>query len=192
MQAKISEKAATNRRTVIFKADQGFFQGGKGDSIAVEADKFFIAKAQVSSLRVGLITVTAKIQGIKAESSKTITFDKSFPSAIAVSVDSFATAIDYKDEVVLTATLSTDNGGKPSIGHEVRFEVVRADNQIPIGDFVNNKSVSKTDADGKARIRYTPGVTTYQGYVQIRAITRKADNTDLPPASTRIYVIKKP
>lgn len=194
VKVRISDKASPGRRTVVFKTSSGFFIGGKGDSIAVTATENFTAFAQLANLNATTAIVTAKIMNVTTSNSLTVTFDKVYPASISVAVDSFSVAKNYKGETILTATLRTENGGKPSIGHQVQFTVTRPGNpNIGFGDFLNDKSTATTDADGKAMIRYSPGVTD-SGYATVTASTiRSASDKSTVPGSTtsatsRIYI----
>ena len=184
--AQISDKAAPGRRKVIFKTSLGFFLGGKGDSIVVEADESFKASAKVVSLKAGTANVTAKIMEIKAKDVINITFSKAFPDSISVSVDSFSVANSFKSEILITASLSAPNGGKPSAGHEVMFSVNDSVGNN-IGTFLNNINTSKTDTDGKAKIRYSAGEVDQEGYLTVIATTEDEDKNEIT-ATTRIYL----
>lgn len=105
--AQISDKAAPGRKKVIFKTSLGYFLGGKGDSIVVEADESFVASAKVASLKDGTANITAK-------DTVSINFSKALPDNISVSVDSFSVTNSFKSEILITASLSAPNGGKPS------------------------------------------------------------------------------
>jgi len=193
VKVRISDKASPGRRTVIFKTSSGFFVGGKGDSIAVPAMEDFTASAQLANVNATTAEVTAKILTVEAPESRKVEFIRAYPKTIGVTVDSFSVAKNYNylSEITITANLRTDNGGKPSIGHEVSFTVTQPDGAV--GDFLNNKSTATTDADGKARIRFTPGTTARVGSATITAGTTTSGPISTTPgststASTRIYI----
>lgn len=183
----ITEKASVGRRTVVFKASSGAFKGGSGDSVVVEVSRDFKASAQLTSLRAGTVTVTAEILGLRADGERKIEFKKAFPNDITVHVDSFSVASDYKGEVSIAASLSAANNGKPSIGHEVSFNVVDALTNQTIGDFLNNQFTANTDENGIASIRFSPGVVKFKGYAIITAITNISDS-QVKSNKTRIYI----
>lgn len=188
----ISEKASPGKRTVVFKASSGSFVGGKGDSIAVTAIENFTVSAKLTNSNVTTAIVTATIQGIETRDSRTISFIKAYPEKItSVSVDSFAVSGNYKGKVTITAMLRSANG-RPSTGHPVLFSVRRLNGNL-IGDFLNGKSTALTDASGNAKISYSPGITGYQDYATIRAVTATKDNAgsqDSTSETTRIYILK--
>lgn len=190
--AQISDKAAPGRRTVVFRTTSGAFVGGKGDSIAVEVDQNFRASAELTNTSPGEAAVYAKIRGVSTVDSVRVNFIQVYPTKIlSVTVDSFAVRSNYKSEVWITATLSADKG-IPSVGHPVTFSATQLDGKTSVGGFLNNNPVAKTDASGKARIRYSPGVTTYQNFAIIKAtITTKKDpaSTDTTSNTTRIYIL---
>jgi len=192
VKVRISDKASPGRRTVVFKTSSGFFIGGKGDSIAVTAAESFSASAQLANLNATTAIVTAKIINVTTLGNLTITFVRVYPATISVAVDSFSVAKDYKGETIITATLRIENGGKPSIGHPVQFTVTRPSNPA-VGDFLNDKSIAITDADGKAKIRYTPGATE-PGYATVTASTiisvpgNSTAQGSTTSAATRIYI----
>lgn len=208
VKVRISDEASPGRRTVIFKASSGFFVGGKGDSIAVTATENFTAAAELANVNATTAVVTAKILGVEAPGNSKVIFVKAYPKTISVAVDSFSVAknYDYKSEITITANLRTENGGKPSVGHGVSFSVTQPNTTppasvTPIGDFLNDRSTATTDADGKARIRFTPGTSARAGYATITASTvvSEAISTTVSGvvsttpastsiASTRIYI----
>ncbi|MFD2936145.1 hypothetical protein [Spirosoma flavum] len=199
VKVRISDKASPGRRTVIFKTSSGFFVGGKGDSIAVPAMEDFTAAAQLKSLIATTAEVTAKILTVEAPDSRKVTFKRAYPSEIVVTVDSFAVTSPYVNKTTLTASLRTENGGKPSIGHPVEFSVRQPESTSPssttIGDFLNNNSTAKTDANGQAIIRYTPGANAQKGYATVVASTTIATPNNstattgiTTSTTTRIYI----
>jgi hypothetical protein len=185
---RISDESVRGNRSVIFKTDLGFFKNGKGDSIVVNANEDFKAFASLASLRTGTATVSAKILGVKAKNNYRVTFEKAYPDKIVVSVDSFAIANNYQSEVLITASMSTNNGGKPSAGHPVSFFVSNA-NGVPLGDFLNNISTGISDIEGKVRVRFSAGEVDQNGYLTITATTTTA--TGSISGTTRIYLFNK-
>jgi hypothetical protein len=186
IKAELSREAALNKRTVVFLTSKGFFQGGKGDSLAKEIDSNFVASASLSSVHEVTATVNFKVQNRLSTFEKKISFVKAFPTTIIVKVDSFAVPSNYKGETLITAYLKTANGGVPTSGHPVNFSV-SAPGIDPFGDFLNQISVITTNSEGKASVRYNPGKTVYEGYVTISASTLKADGTR-EINSTKIFI----
>ncbi|MCB2380059.1 hypothetical protein LGH70_20865 [Hymenobacter sp. BT635] len=195
IRARISSDAARSKRTVVFRTTLGSFVGGKGDSLRTEAAADFVATAKLISPSEGSATVSAKTYGVEANPKVQVTFARVYPTRITVSVDSFAVSNSITNELLLTATLSSTDG-RPSAGTLVTFDATYPSNpagpQATAGSFVNNIRQARTDANGVARIRYSPGGIDYQGYLTITATTSSALNT--PPdlaASTRVFLYRK-
>ena len=190
---QISDKAAPGRRTVVFWTTSGAFVGGKGDSIAVEVDRNFRASAELTNTSPKKAEVYAKIRGISTVDSVRIDFIQAYPDKISsVTVDSFAVRANYKSEVWITASLGSGNG-VPSMGYPVTFAVTQLDGKTSVGGFLNNNPVAKTDASGKARIRYSPGVTAYENFAIVKATTTTKKDptpTDTTSRTTRIFILK--
>lgn len=165
----ISPQTTSSKRVVVFTTTNGFFFGGKGDSLVIQDIDNFTATAKLASVTVGKASVTAKIQGLVAPNTKSVIFTRAFPDGISVTVDSFAVNSNYTGETVLTASL-TSNGGKASSGHPVSFSVTQSGN-APVGVFINDKSTVVTGDDGKARIRYSPGIISQAGTATVTAST---------------------
>jgi hypothetical protein len=186
VKVRISADAANNKRKVVFKTSLGSFKGGAGDSIVVTAGENFMAMANLVSVNTGLATVYAKILTVKTKSQMKVTFTKAFPETVKVSVDSFQIKNTFKSEITITASLARGNGGIPSTGTPVTFRVQdQAGNDV--GTFLNNTNISTSGSDGKTKIRYSAGPTTYQGYLTITATIVKSDGVTTS-ATTRIFV----
>ena len=192
VQVVISKDAVPGKRAVIFKTNSGYFLGSKRSTDTVEADNEFNASAQLANPNATTATVSATIMNTQTPTNRTVIFTKAYPTEIFVSVDSFAVVSNYNGEVLLKATLRADKGGVPSVGHEVRFRVVKDKTPTEsIGDFLNNHTTASTDANGIARIRYSPGKTGYEGYATIIASTDKSINPkDTTVRMTRIFIRK--
>jgi hypothetical protein len=184
--ARISKDASPDRKKVIFRTSLGSFESGTADSVVVTAGQDFTATAFLTSVKVGKALVTASILGNTAVDSPEITFIMAYPTKIKVSVDSFQIYTDYSSQSVVTAALSTDNGGKPSSGQRVDFDV-QDDNGNPVGSFLNNIAYGTTGLDGKATIRYSAGPGHQPGYLKITAQTQKAGGGAIS-ANTQIYL----
>ena len=189
LQAQLTADAAPGRRAVVFKTTLGSFKKGQGDSLVVQADSSGLARAELVSGRAGTATVSVRAGSLRAVKTQQIEFQPAFPDALTASVDSFSISNALNSELLLAATLRTANGGKPSVGHPVSFVVFTAAGDS-VGAFLNGQNVGSTDANGVARVRYSPGRVNYQGFLTVRARTRKADNT-LLAATTPVYLYRK-
>lgn len=185
--ATLSSKAIPSKRILVLKTNLGSFVEGKGDSIVLKADDRFTAKAFMGSTQTGKASITGTIAGYKNTSTAEVTFTKSYPSRISVSVDSFSVHNSYKSEVLITASLNSLNGGVASRGHEVAFSVVSA-NGANVGVFLNGRNTATTDVAGKATIRYSAGEAGITGRLTVVAQTLKADNSTASN-TTYIYLI---
>jgi hypothetical protein len=185
IEATISNNASLDRRTVVFKTSSGTFVNGQGDSISVVANEDFVARADLTSLSASESLVTAKISGYTTPEVK-ISFIKAFPDKITISVDSFSVNADYKGETLVSAQLSTDDGGKPSKAHQVVFSARTETDNLTIGTFLNDKTTQTTDISGIAKIRFSPGNTTYRGFVILKAATKTENDSAF--SQTKIYV----
>lgn len=181
---KISESAVSAKRKVLFVTTLGTFIGGK-DSLYVQANKDFIAEAYLRSNKAGAATVTAIIENVTATNKPTIKFYKAFPDAILVRVDSFGLDSGFNDELLITASLSTISGGKPTTKCRVDFKVIDHNSQN-IGFFLNGQNYGFTDQDGNVKIRFTAG-TAQVGYDTVIAQTVNL-NGDTLTARTIIHI----
>jgi len=173
IRAHISQDAARGRRNVVFKTTLGSFQEGKGDSLVREADENFTATAKLVSTNVGIAHISAKAYGVTAKDKVMVDFQRASPTSLTVSVDSFAISNRINNELTITANAKLDKGRRPSAGTIVVFNVHYPSNPAgPLataGSFVNNIRQASTDANGVARIRYSPGGVNYQGNLTITA-----------------------
>jgi hypothetical protein len=181
----VSKNASKQKRYIVFKTTLGSFVGGKGDSLVKEAYPNFEAKAELISVEDGEAVVFAESQGIRSKDSVVVHFDKVLPSSITVTVDSFAVSSQYNRDVIITATMEGVGGGKPSVGAVVRFEVQDSSGN-DVGFFLNGNNKASSDANGVAKIRYSPGGVPYRGYLFIKAFSE--DNPAATPGSTRIFL----
>lgn len=188
VKVKISDEAAREKREVIFKTDLGSFQNGS-DSIVVDAEDNFMASASLASLVAGTATVSAEIMGVKAQNTYTIKFDKAYPEKITVSVDSFAIANNFQSEVLITASLETNNRGKSSAGHPVSFIVTNGNGEA-VGTFLNNINTGTSDMKGKVFIRYSAGEVNQSGYLAITATTTTVTGSSIS-GTTHIFLSDK-
>jgi len=186
IKVKISEDAAPDRRKVVFKTSLGSFVNGVGDSIVVTVGSNYEASANLLSVIAAEATVSASIQSVKALNEPKVTFSKAFPDIISVLVDSFVIYNNFSSETLITSTLSKTNGGKPSRGHLVSFQVTDLSGN-PLGTFLNGISTSTTNNDGKASVRYSAGPISYLGFLIIRATTQKEDGSQIS-ITTQIYL----
>lgn len=184
--AQISPDAAPERRKVVFKTSSGSFKNGSGDSVVVEANKDFQATAYLTSIKTLTSEVSIKARSVKSDVTRKIEFTKAYPDKIAVTVDSFAIENNFKSEVLITASLSLNNGGKPSVGHRVNFKATDQGGH-DLGHFLNGQDFAFTGADGKTSIRYSAGETSYKGPLTITAVTATSDGTSINHA-TIIYL----
>lgn len=182
---KVSDKAIdASKRNVLFVTSLGNFSNGK-DSMYAVADEKFIAKTSVSSVRKGTANVVAYLQGISSADTAKIEFTAVGPDKIMVSVDSFSIENNFRKETLITASLSTNDNGKPTIRHRVDFEVMQ--NNMPVGVFLNGVKYGFSDADGKVKLRYAADATVPAGIATIIAKT-KSQTGDTIYASTIIYI----
>jgi len=186
LQIQLSEDAAPDKMTVVFKTTSGTFVGGAGDSLVAKAGTDFIASARLAGTRPGNATVTAKILNISAAASPVVVFNRAFPDKVTASVDSFVIHTNYSSEIPISAVVSTANGGKASQGTTVYFSVTDAGG-LPVGSFLNNQTSTSSGADGKASIRYSAGPNVTPGFLTIKDSVQKADGTYIN-ATTRIYL----
>ncbi|GAB3244079.1 hypothetical protein GCM10027346_41420 [Hymenobacter seoulensis] len=177
VQARVSDAAARNRRQILFKTSLGFFKANQADTLTVDAGEEFTAEAEVASVRTGTAEVTATAGGVEAQEKAVFTFDQAYPTALTVSVDSFAVSNRFNNQVTLTATLSSGRRGKPSVGHPVRFDVLAG--STPVGNFLNGVATASTDATGAAKIRYSPGGISTTGTLTVVATTIPASGTPI-------------
>ncbi|WP_223653140.1 hypothetical protein [Hymenobacter psoromatis] len=194
IKAHISSDATRAKRTVVFKTTLGSFKEGKGDSVLREASDNFTATAELTSTTVGTAIVSAKAYGITAKDKALVSFQRAYPNSITVTVDSFAISNRINSELIITATVKLDNGRKPSVGTPIIFNVYYPSNPAgPLtlaGAFVNNIRQASSDANGIARIRYSPGGVNYQGDLTITATTANPGAPD-PTASTTVFLYKR-
>lgn len=194
IKAQISPDAVKAKRTIAFKTTLGSFKGGKGDSVLLEAGDDFASTAELVSTSVGNAIVSAKAYGITAKEKATVAFQRAYPNSITVSVDSFAISNRINNELTITAIVKLDNGRKPSAGTPVMFNVYYPSNpagsQVLVGAFVNNIRQASSDANGIARIRYSPGGVNYQGDLTITATTTNPGSPD-PTAITTVFLYRR-
>jgi hypothetical protein len=186
VQVKISSDAAKGKRTVVFKTTLGSFKGGTADSIKVDADTNFVCTAKLTSVKIGVATISAKILNVQAARGPDVTFSQAFPANITVSVDSFAIKNSFQSHVILTANMTTANNGKPTVGQIVSFSVVDP-GMNPIGFFLNNINTGPSDVNGNVQVSYSAGNTTYTGVLTVIATTAVPGSVPIS-GKTQIYL----
>lgn len=167
----VDSKIAITKRIVIFKTTLGSFVSGKGDSIVLKGDDGPKLSAQLISTKRGIASISAKIADYMVNDSKPISFDRVYPVNITASVDSFAIRSSYKSEVLITASMKSDDG-IPSQGQNVTFSAFTSAG-TPVGVFLNGINTGISDGKGNATIRYTAGSTPYRGQISLIVQTEK-------------------
>ena len=188
VQARVSNDAARSRRKILFKTSLGFFKANQADTLTVDAGEDFMAEADVASVRTGPAEVTARAGGVEAQEKAVLAFEQAYPSSVTVSVDSFAISNRLNNQLTITATLKSGSRGKPSVGHPVRFDVLAGN--TPVGNFLNGISSAATDANGVAKIRYSPGGVTTIGNLNVVATTATASGAPIS-ATTYFYLYRR-
>ena len=171
----VDSKISIAKRIIIFKTTLGSFVSGKGDSIVVKGDYNPKLSAKLISTKSGIANISAKIDNYTVTDSKPIFFDRAYPVQLTARVDSFAIRNNYKSEIIITATMKSDEG-IPSQGQSVTFNAFTLEG-IPIGEFLNGRNTSISDEKGNATIRYTAGSTLYRGQINFEVQTQRKDST---------------
>jgi hypothetical protein len=163
----------SDKRTITFETTLGTFPEGTDRSITVRVDSIDTADRSKrvvkfrlrSGQNTGKARITTKYFGI-AQTPVFVDFTTAYPTAGAIEADRFSIQNTYSSEATLTASLGRIEGGKPSIGRPVRFEVVDQANRPRALFRAANLS---TNADGKASVIIAINDTTFTGTLTIRA-----------------------
>lgn len=176
VKVQISDRADQGRRRVKFKTDFGKFRETNADTVTITADSAFFAAAHLVSADTGFATISATIHGIQATTNRKVVFSRALPDTIIVQVPAFELVLGFDHNIIVTASLSRDDGSVPSSGLPVAFRAIDGAGH-DVGHFLNNQSTSKTDSKGNAIITFSAGDDTAIGFIGITATAKSNDGT---------------
>lgn len=167
---KVPSTAKTDHRTVALTTSLGTFaQGGKADA-TVDTDVAGSGYVNlVSPVLAGTATVRAKVGSFVREAS--VTFSPALATSVEVQPAKFFAKGSVTEELEVTAALRRAVG-VPSTGAHVQFRALTIDGDS-IGRF---SSAPSSDANGKVKVSFTTGTTSYRGMIRIIAQTLGESN----------------
>jgi hypothetical protein len=133
---KLTDKAAADKRNVVFTATSGTWSGGANGKVTVAAtfsDGHIVAKAKLTApSSAGKITITAASESLSLNGdynlSAAVTASKVAPFAIHLEPSSFGIGSNYTGEDTLRATITGKDGNNASKGVSVIFEALNGAN----------------------------------------------------------------
>lgn len=161
---RLTDRAATDKRNVVFTATAGSWVGGKDGKITVPATYMsgqIIAEAKLTAPSgPGSITISAVSEALTLNGdynlTTSVTANKVEPAAIKLEASGFGIGSNYISEDTLVAKITGKNGNNASKGVNVLFEDFNG--PLPAGGrFRAVQSIS--GADSKVSVIYgAPGL----------------------------------
>ena len=182
---KLPVEVDTSLTELNLKTTNGtFFETGKASiktnfsNLDTTGDSLYAEVTLVSSTKASLSIVTTSLQGYSVKD--TVKFYKAFPSDITLSIIPFYIKNDLISEVLITCTLSSDDG----IASEKNPIFLDFSPSIGILD----TKISYSDSIGKARFNYVFNDLTYVGNIEFTAKTFNEDDVTILESAKLIII----
>ncbi len=182
--------AVPDKRSITFKASNGSFQNGTGNSVTLKAEttaqdgKWPVFATYIASLDSGSAKIYAVVEGFT--DSVTVSLLPVQAEKIKLTADAFAVKVAFQGELNLLCQLFSAGGGSVSKGRKVKFLDTTLGG-APVGGSFRSVVSSSNDKSTVSSI-YSPGLASPGSYIYLKAIVIDPSAKQNVRDSIKIYL----